>query len=321
MKAGLENALYSNAKVLLKRGDVNAIALGYRRRGGRQTSEPSIKVFVPVKLPPELLSPAQLIPRQLNGGIETDVEEMDVPASPPLLVDPPSVPRATAFALAGPIRSLRMGESGGYYLSFAGSLGIWAKTSSAERSFGLFVSCNHVLADFNRAIPGAPVIQPALAQGGAYPRDYKGNVRNFVPLWFGPTLHNFVDAAAAVALTPQRWNEVHGIGLVRGIGNSHSPLVGRSVRKHGAGSGLTTGRIVAQQALVKVDYWAIGPTGRNTLFVNQIIADCPCQFGDSGSILFDEDNIAIGLLFAGSATHSFFAPLDIVSLFLGISLL
>ena len=59
----------------------------------------------------------------------------------------------------------------------------------------------------------------------------------------------------------------------------------------------TTGRITAINATVNVGYGS-GRVGR---FVDQIVTTNMSAGGDSGSLVLTLDNVAIGLLYAGSA--------------------
>ena len=57
-------------------------------------------------------------------------------------------------------------------------------------------------------------------------------------------------------------------------------------------------------------------------FVNQIVADIECAYGDSGSLLVDEENRAVGLLFGGTRSgHTWFNPFNAVCEALDIELL
>jgi hypothetical protein len=60
---------------------------------------------------------------------------------------------------------------------------------------------------------------------------------------------------------------------------------------------------------VFVDYWTLGIAGARTEFVDQIITSRMSSYGDSGSLLVDLKDRALGMLFAGSATHSYYNPM------------
>ena len=69
------------------------------------------------------------------------------------------------------------------------------------------------------------------------------------------------------------------------------------VKKTGRTTNFTTGRITAINATIDVNYGG-GKVGR---FVDQIVTTNMSAGGDSGSLVMTLDNIAVGLLFAGSS--------------------
>lgn len=120
--------------------------------------------------------------------------------------------------------------------------------------------------------------------------------------------NNRLDAALARPLDAAMFpNAIQGIGPILG---SREAVLGLRVRKHGRTTGLTSGRIVLINATVKVSY--ITSRGmRSANFVGQIGTEAISEGGDSGSILVEEgSNLAVGLLFAGSNTRSFYTPIQ-----------
>ena len=75
--------------------------------------------------------------------------------------------------------------------------------------------------------------------------------------------------------------------------------VGTLVQKTGRTTNFTTGKIMAVNATVDVGGYTGGRVGR---FIDQIILTNMSAPGDSGSLIVTQDgNVAVGLLFAGSA--------------------
>ncbi|CAN5466593.1 hypothetical protein BH24ACT7_BH24ACT7_21160 [soil metagenome] len=74
-------------------------------------------------------------------------------------------------------------------------------------------------------------------------------------------------------------------------------VVGDIVKKTGRTTNFTTGRVISVDATVNVNYGG-GKVGK---FVKQIITTSMSAGGDSGSLVLDTDNNAVGLLFAGSS--------------------
>lgn len=104
-----------------------------------------------------------------------------------------------------------------------------------------------------------------------------------------------IDAALA---RPQQkdWIDatILSIGQVLGVA---SPQLGLNVQKSGRSTGLTRGQIRVIKAAVKVGFSG----GRTALFTGQIVTSKMGEPGDSGSLLLNLKNYAVGLLFAGGA--------------------
>src|SRR5205807_2308435 len=81
---------------------------------------------------------------------------------------------------------------------------------------------------------------------------------------------------------------------------------GTLVQKTGRTTGWTTGRITAVNATVDVNYGG----GRIARFHDQIITTNMSAPGDSGSLLLTWDNVAVGLLFAGSGVITIFNQIE-----------
>ena len=77
----------------------------------------------------------------------------------------------------------------------------------------------------------------------------------------------------------------------------------------------TEGRISALDAVVEVDYG-----GKTAIFRQQIVSDILSRGGDSGSLVVDERNRSVGLLFAGGETTTLINPIGAVLHFLDLSL-
>ncbi|MFD7630973.1 hypothetical protein ACFV7Q_33960 [Streptomyces sp. NPDC059851] len=108
-----------------------------------------------------------------------------------------------------------------------------------------------------------------------------------------------VDAAVA-RLTGARFllPELLGLAPISGLG---FPVIGSTVRKSGRSTGVTSGLVTAIDADVTVEITDVG----HFSFLDQIavgglgIGDR----GDSGSLVVDESNRIIGLVFAGADSH------------------
>jgi len=124
---------------------------------------------------------------------------------------------------------------------------------------------------------------------------------------------NLVDAAIAEPLAPELVED--GILEIGRVGGTVDAEIGMAVRKSGRTSGVTSGRVTAVDGVVQVDY-----NGRVALFRRQLVSDLVSKGGDSGSLVVDGTNRAVGLLFAGSALTTLVNPIGEVTRLLRIEL-
>lgn len=207
------------------------------------------------------------------------------------------------------IRPARGGVSIGHYRITAGTFGCLVKDNAGLE---YILSNNHVLANSNNARQGDPIYQPGPYDGGT-PND------EIARLWAWKTLDpngvNYVDAALARPINAQYVSpDILQIGRVRGV---VTPTLGLGVKKSGRTTGLTRGVITILRAYVKVYYPSLG----SLVFDDQIVIQ-PSGFskgGDSGSLVLDENNRAVGLLFAGSEVFTLANPISRVMQELNIS--
>ncbi len=163
------------------------------------------------------------------------------------------------------------------------------------------LSNNHVLANSNAATIGDSILQPGRADGGLIPQDRIGRLSRFIPLQFAPDValavqHNLVDAALAAVPFRLLGGSINWIGEVRGWRKKAAVTVGTMVKKTGRTTGFTTGRITVVNATVDVNYRG----GKVARFKDQMLTTNMSAGGDSGSLITTLDNVAVGLLFAGS---------------------
>ncbi len=157
----------------------------------------------------------------------------------------------------------------------------------------LILSNNHVLANCSsipdvRAKLRDPIFQPSAINGGTYTMMI-GRLHNWIPLM--DTGCNLVDAAVAKPLSYDLIScEVRGIGKIAGTA---SGVPGMRIRKVGCTTGLTHGEITGVNYSVTISF-----AGKEYFFCDQLAARIHCREGDSGSIVVDEHNRAVGLLFA-----------------------
>jgi len=305
--------------------NVVGVGVGYRETHGERTDELSVKVLVSQKLPRHALDDRKSVPRDMAGA-KTDVIEVGILRA--------QEERTDRWRPAPP------GVSLGHYQISAGTFGAVVRDrATSER---LILSNNHVLANNNNAAINDPILQPGPADGGTLRYDAIAQLVRFCPLRFNsepgdcayaelyvsagnyvagllgshhritasrynPQAVNLVDAALARPADESHLvDEILDIGLVEGTMPAE---LGMKVRKSGRTTGLTQGEVIVMDATVSITY------GTDTVatFENQILTTAMSQGGDSGSLLVAaDDNIAVGLLFAGSTQSTVYNPIQAV---------
>lgn len=310
---------------LLKKKNVVAVGIGYKIRGGEKTDEVSIVVSVKRKISPELLRSRDLIPKKIDDVL-TDV-----------------IQTGTIKALdnhAGRYRPAPGGVSIGHKFITAGTLGCLVRTPSGEV---MILSNNHVLANSNDSYPGDEILQPGPYDGGGMNGDLIAELFIHIPIEFGETeadckialafadvvnwlcettgrCHrvwayksaaavNRVDAALARPVNNgDVMQEILEIGFIKHLDPVAFPTVGDTVKKSGRTTGLSFGEVLQLDVIANVDYGE----GKIATFEDQIMADAMSSGGDSGSLVLNEENQAVGLLFAGSDQVTIMNPIAFV---------
>jgi len=175
------------------------------------------------------------------------------------------------------------------------------------------LSNNHVLANSNNANLGDAILQPGPFDGGVLPSDLIAHLSRFVPIRFDGQC-NFVDAAIAEGQFHDLDREVYWIGYVKGLASAE---IGMLVQKTGRTTSYTTGRVTNINATVNVNYGG----GQVATMCRQIITSNMSAGGDSGSLLLDMEENAVGLLFAGSTQITIHNNIFFVQALLGIRII
>ncbi|MEU0519019.1 hypothetical protein [Streptosporangium sp. NPDC006007] len=223
------------------------------------------------------------------------------------------------FKLTKRVRPAYGGVSVGHFQITAGTLSTCAYDASAfpgvpQRYY--ILSNNHVLANSNAAAIGDPILQPGPADGGTYPTDVIARLSRFVPIQFmhpnQPAPLNYVDAAVAEGKFEDLNREIYWVGPLRGL--LPAPTLGLVVQKCGRTTNYTTGTVQNINATIDVNYG----NGRVARFARQILTTNMSAPGDSGSLISDLEERAVGLLFAGSTAVTVINPITLVQQLLGI---
>jgi hypothetical protein len=223
-------------------------------------------------------------------------------------------------------RPLVGGISVGHKNITAGTLGCLVEDNNGKK---YILSNNHVLANENDAKVGDEILQPGPYDGGKIPDDVCAKLSKFIEIkfpeakcsisdiakkilnfiwWLGRSKlrwvyytielpENEVDCAIAEPII-EASPEILEIGIPKG---SARVKEGEKVKKSGRTTGLTEGIVISDDASVRVQY-----SKGEALFEHQIFiqGENIARGGDSGSLVLNEDNYVVGLIFAGSQDGS-----------------
>lgn len=289
---------------LIERTGVVAVDIGEKVSGGEPTGQPSIVVYVQKKKAESALAEAEVIPAEING-VPTDVVEIEIELQTALVrvaddvelqLDPGSYRPLRGGISMGPNRSFWLEPpevpTAGWYRS-VGTLG--ALVNDRATGARMALTNFHVAAVNTGWAVGDVMVQPGHPDGAgvAY-----GNLARAV------LSQNVDGAVVTLDAGVGSQGEVVDIGPITG---SRAAAVGMAVRKRGRTTNLTSGTVGSVDVTVSIDYG--DGIGTRTLR-RQIRVDRPAggprfsDRGDSGSVVVDDDERVVGLLFAGATDGS-----------------
>jgi hypothetical protein len=276
---------------------INGYALGRKVTQGKVLSQLAIQIFVNEKLSLRRLPLANRIPKTVRipddraaGGVlefTTDVISA----------------RFNSLENTSRLRPAPSGISIGHRDITAGTLGGLVRDTESGKT--VILSNNHVLGNSNEGSPGDAILQPGPADGGSFPADHIADLTRFVEIDFIPGSENLVDAAIATPRDPSDvvWNTVDiGPGTPARTHDLDESDLGAAVHKTGRTTEHTRGFVQALFGTTQVKYDLF----KKATFVDQIIVSQAAgqpdfsNGGDSGSLVYDDENRCVGLLFAGS---------------------
>jgi hypothetical protein len=283
-------------------GNVVGVGVAEKHSEGQPTGVMSVTFFVRRKYPLGTLPAGEALPRMVDG-LPTDVEEvgafqrLGAVASPAAQAGPAN-PRV-------PIRPIRPGSSISPLVGDAGTFG--ALVTDAEGRY--ILSNNHVIANEDQLPTGAPIIQPALRDGGQPAADVVAHFSRAVPLQAEHP--NDVDAAIAALPDPGLASpDVLFIGQPAGVGPAS---VGMAVHKFGRTTSYTVGRVMSVDTDLKAAYPKGELSFREQIIIVGASGGAFANFGDSGSLVLERgSNRAVGLLSATGPSHAIAGHLQTV---------
>lgn len=237
----------------------------------------------------------------------------------------PPAPTSQADGDTDRRRPLRPGISIGHVGVTAGTLGAFVTRAGPLVGDGsLYALSNyHVLAGSPEARPGDVVLQPGPADGGLAPGDRIGELTQVVDL--DALEPSYTDAAIA-RLDRVPVDFEYPVGRVVKTARA---LGGETVGKVGRTTSVTRGRVTAIELDdVIVGYEDLGALSFDDQIEIESLDDGPfSRGGDSGALVYREDGVALGLLFAGSESGgrsgkglTYANPIDQVLEILGVEL-
>ncbi len=308
----------------LQKPNVVGVGIGVKETEGELTGEPALLVLVTHKVPKDDLTRDELIPPTVQD-LTTDVVEIGEVVAEQLMPEggdggivaheaPLLMSEVGVQTLTKRLRPVEGGYSVGHKDITAGTIATavydilpGGTISPPAPGVGIparyfVLSNNHVLANSNAGAIGDPILQPGPFDGGLFPADVVARLSRFIPITFEPPMprafhRNLVDAALAEAAYHDIDREIHWVGNIRGWRRKANVTVGTLVQKSGRTTNFTVGRIIAVSATIDVAYGG----GRVARFLDQIVTTNMSAPGDSGSLISTLDEVAVGLLFAGSS--------------------
>ena len=192
----------------------------------------------------------------------------------------------------------------------SGTIGYFCKRRSKfrRRAEVCLLSNSHVLADLRKSSVDEADLIVHPSPGEAATGRPIGTLINFTAVKFdgGVNDPNHVDAALAKLWETQKHCPlIPFVGAVKGHVAKGEVEIGEPVRKCGRTTGYTEGRVFSTHMDIWVCY---DRTGQSALFANQILIEPNAHAfpsfvskGDSGSLVVDECQNALGLIFAATS--------------------
>jgi hypothetical protein len=273
------------------------VGIGEKISGGKHTGILAVKFLVRIKYPDNQVPEEDKLPSEVNGH-PVDVEQVGTfrrfmpPAAPAQMPNP-----RTKIRPARPGCSVGFKDPGNQFI-MAGTFG--ALVSKGQTRFVL--SNNHVLADENKLPIGSPIFQPGFLDAGNPPNNGPiAKLTKFVPLVVG--VMNKVDCAIAkLDSNNLASNSVLFIGPPKGKTRAQIDMV---VHKFGRTTGFTVGRVTSVETDVSVQYEVGVVSFEDQIIIEGLNSNPFSAAGDSGSLILERaTNKAVGLLFAGSSSHT-----------------
>ncbi|MPQ44955.1 hypothetical protein [Clostridium tarantellae] len=282
----------------------NVIGIGFGNKSikNMDTKEPCLHVLVEKKIPLNKLYKHDIISSNFLG-IKTDIIQcgsFDFLNSNTNKSKNENINKLNFCSRKRPIQA---GYSVGVYGDpFTGTLG--AIVFGNKKNTPYILSNNHVLADDNKYEKGTYILQPAAGFGGNYYHNVIATLTLAIKQYFDGVTINYTDAAIAEIFYKMEYDtSIPYIGKIKGVAKAYPTM---AIRKTGATTGYTTGHVGT--TFLKLN--TTTEDGGTYLMENQIFANRMSEAGDSGSVVVDNNNNAVGLLMGANKYGSIINPID-----------
>ncbi len=274
--------------------NVVGVGVGEKISDGKATGVLSVKFFVQLKYAESQIRPEHLLPKVV-AGLPVDVEPVGILRPHASMPNPrvqwrPAQP-GCSIGFRYPARSSNR---------MAGTLGAVVVDAEGTK---YILSNNHVLADEGRLKKGAPIFQ-----AGILDLDASSAASEIAKLsrWisFDQSKPLKVDCALAEPVMPDLLSkQILQIGAPQGTTDA---VIDMMVHKFGRTTGYTAGRITSINADVVIGYETGTYTFEDQIMIISLDSNSFSMSGDSGALVVQRGpgQLAVGLLFAGSTTHS-----------------
>ena len=233
------------------------------------------------------------IPKRISGF---PVEVVPIPGFAPVYGGVPGYRTARYRPVPGGVSASHMSVT-------AGTVGAVIRDKISGNK--LFLSNNHVFANTAsttnaRAHVGDYIVQPGVIDASGSYEDVVATLLAWVP--FNDRKMNLVDAAIALpidqSIASQYILSNQNLDVIPIHGTSYTKT-GKRVKKYSRTTDADFGVVVDTNFSVAVDY----EDGVTRNFTDQILMEIKTEGGDSGSLLMDEGDNAVGLIFAGGVDN------------------
>ncbi len=288
---------------------IQGIGVARRMTAGNFVDAMALKVYVAKKQPVKNLNDP--VPKKIRvpeiGMLETDVEEIG-PVSKEIFTEK--------------VRPAMPGCGLGHPDITVGTFGALVRKTDDPNS--LYILSNaHVLAPLDPGQLGDPIIQPGTTDGGRSPADRIATFYQYVPFNFSRTkFDNKVDAALAKVVNSSRVTDLIRILNVQPKQINSDIRREMRVQKVGRTTDHTIGIVRDVHFRTALSYQRPNPPHRKGRvgFRDLVLCSRFTSGGDSGALVLDEKNRAVGLHFAGSTSSSVFNKISNVFGLLNIEL-